>query len=60
MKLSLYFDIYPWTKSTDVIYTSSIKDAKSHGAKRYRVDIEIDDPAQPDKIISAQPTKVSE
>lgn len=60
MQLSFYFDIYPWTKAGDVIYASTIKEAKSTQSKRYRVDVEIPDPAQPDEIISAQPIEVTE
>lgn len=60
MKLSFYFDVYPWTKSSDVIYTSTLVERKQASATRYRIDIEIDDPAQPDKIVKAKPIEVTE
>ena len=60
MKLSFYFDIYPWSKPTDNFYASTMKDTKPNSAKRYRVDVEVDDPAQPDEIVNAQPIEVIE
>lgn len=60
MQLSFYFDIYPWTKQSDAIYASTLVERKQASATRYRIDITVDDPAQPDKIISATPTKVTE
>lgn len=60
MKLSFYIDIYPWTKLNDAIYASTLVERKQASATRYRVDIEIPDPAKPDKIISAQPIEVTE
>jgi len=52
MKLSFYFDVYPWTKETDIVYARTGVDSEKHsGAKRYRVDVEVEDPCQPDEII---------
>lgn len=60
MKLSFYFDIYPWTKPGTHIYASTSYNPKDSNAKRYRVDFEVPDPAQPDEIINVQPIEVTE
>lgn len=51
MKLSFYFDIYPWTKPNETIYASTSYEHKHSNVKRYRIDVEIPDPAEPDEII---------
>ena len=58
MKFSFYFDVYPWTKETDVIYLSTHMNTKSEHAIRYRFDVQVKDPAEPDIIIPIQAVKV--
>lgn len=53
MKLSIYFDVYSWT-TQDNIWFQSIPADKPSNCKRYRVDVEIPDPKQPDVIMEAE------
>lgn len=54
MKLSFYFDVYPWTKEYEVIYASTSIGNKLSDATRYRIDVEIKDPADPNEVINTQ------
>jgi len=50
MKFYIYFDVYPWTRKPEDIYPTIIPGPKQKGAKRYRVDVGIEDPNEPDEI----------
>lgn len=62
MKVSIYFDVYPWTSSTEEIFpfTKAQSVKLDDSVTRYRVDVEIPDPARPDAVIQAEakPMKV--
>ena len=51
MNVSIYLDVYPWTRKAEDIFVTTAP--RKHGElnKRYRVDVEIPDPAEPDEII---------
>ena len=54
MKLSFYFDLWPGTKASDTIYASTRADVKPIHTTRYRIDVEIKDPADPDEVINTK------
>ena len=54
MKLSIYLDTYQWSRELKDFSVSLIPYKKSDiQAKRYRIDVEIPDPAEPDAVINA-------
>ena len=57
MKVIVYFDVFPWTKATDIFPTIKPCD-KLPGATRYKIVVEIPDPAKPDHEIKAIPEEV--
>lgn len=56
MKVSIYFDVYPWTSSPEEIFpfTKAQSVKLDDSVTRYRVDVEIPDPGQPDAVIHAE------
>lgn len=54
MKVSIYFDIYTWSTPENIHPTTKPSESKLNGATRYRVDVDIPDPAKPDEIISGK------
>ena len=58
MKLSIYFDVEPWMKPENIISFTVPYSEKSSSAKRYRVDVEIPDPVQPDVVIPGEAVEV--
>lgn len=60
MKLSLYLDIEPWMLSNNnwifTAYQQPFQE-KPLGATRYRLDLEISDPAKPDVVIEVEAKK---
>ena len=59
MKLSIYFDVEPWMTEPECIFPTMTPQTKSAAATRYRVDVEIPDPAKPDTIISGEAVEVT-
>ena len=59
MKISFYFDVYPYSKS-DEIYTVNRSQLmpKYSNAKRYQIDVEIADPTDVDEVINAEAIEV--
>lgn len=57
MILNIYFDVYPWTTQEN-IYFQNIPADKPSNAKRYRVDIEIADPKDPDEVFEAEAKEI--
>lgn len=55
MKVSIYFDVYPWTSSPEEIFPfMKVQSVKlDDSVTRYRVDVEIPDPRQSDVVIQA-------
>lgn len=58
MKIEFYFDVYPWTKPESIYPMVQNPSEKPRGAKRYKIEVEISDPAQPDEIITSQAIEV--
>lgn len=54
MRISIYFDVYSFTRKPEEIYPTTTPGEKPSSAIRYRVDTEIPDPAAPDKFIQAE------
>lgn len=50
MKITFYFDVHPGVP-TKYIWANTEPDFKAAGSKRYKVEVEIDDPAEPDKVL---------
>lgn len=59
MKLSVYFDVFPWTTQEN-IYFQNIPADKPMNGTRYRVDVEIPDPKNPDVIIEGEANEASD
>jgi hypothetical protein len=53
VKISFYFDVWPWTRAADIIAWSA-PNSKLEGATRYRVDVEIPDPESPDVVLQGE------
>lgn len=54
MKLSIYFDVESWMSKPEHFYLfTDSSNHKSKTAIRYRVDVEIEDPKQPDIVVEA-------
>jgi len=53
MKIVFYFDVQPYTKPENIFVSISPYE-KMPGAKRYKVELEIPDPAMPDETIQAE------
>ena len=53
MKISIYFDVYPWTEKPSDIWPTMTPQKKPEGAIRYRVDADINPGGAVDKIIAA-------
>jgi len=61
MKISLYFDIYPWTTSENVaVFSRSYVPERNKLAKRYQVNVEVPDPAEPDEVLEAKAMRLEE
>jgi len=59
MKVDLYMDIYPYMKNPSMqILASNFPGSKHSGCKRYLIQVEIPDPAEPDRIIEAEAKEV--
>ena len=51
MKVKIYFDVFSWTTDSTSVFPTTTPGHKADGATRYRVDVEIPDPAKPDKVV---------
>jgi hypothetical protein len=55
MKLSIYFDVESWMSRPEHFHPFTKPSTnKSKTAKRYRIDVEIEDPKQPDVIVESE------
>jgi len=52
MDVTLYFDIYPWTKPGDAISASSQPGGKTASATRYKIATTVPDPEKPDVVLT--------
>jgi hypothetical protein len=53
MKLSIYFDVYPWTKPEDIwpmARNTASTMTLSPGGKRYKVEVEVPDPIEAESV----------
>jgi len=60
MKISIYFDVYPWTRSIGDVFPTMLPGTKPDNAKRYCVDVVIPDPAEPDLVTEGEAKEVDE
>ena len=60
MKLSFYFDVNSWMKKGDDVWAVTNPAAKLPNSTRYRIDVTIPDPAEPDKVIEGKAVEVKE
>lgn len=58
MKVAIYFDVFTWTTKESDIFPTLNPVGKLPGATRYKVVVEIPDPANPDFEIEAIPEKI--
>ena len=61
MKVRIYLDVYLWSTDADSMWvTTKPNSLPSAGTKRYAIDVEIPDPAQPHEILSAEAVEMKE
>lgn len=60
MKVEIYFDVFPWTRSVGEIFPYVNPPEKLGGATRYKVVVEIPDPCKPDNILYPDPIEVKD
>jgi len=53
MKVTFYFDVFSWSKPGNV-FASVDPSPKAEGCRRYRVDVEVPDPGDPDVVIEGK------
>lgn len=61
MKVRIYLDVPLWaTKPDDMWANTRVYNPVNSGSKRYAIDVEIPDPAQPDVEMTAEAKEVGE
>jgi len=59
MKLSIYLDVEPWMNEQGHFYPfTDLGRVKAKTATRYRFDVEIPDPMQPDVVLEPEVKKI--
>lgn len=59
MTFTYYIDVYPWnTPASQPYIVSPPSSEKPRGATRYRIDVTVPDPAQPDAVADVAVTEV--
>ncbi len=61
MRVSIYFDVAPWMTSPQQIFPACSQPMmkKPDDVTRYRIDVDIPDPALVDKIIKTEAVEVT-
>ena len=55
MKVRIYLDVFPWSRDAISMWVNlTPNNPPSSGSKRYAIDVEIPDPAQPDLEMTAE------